>query len=165
MATFATRLREMRLANDFSQKQLAEEIGVTAQSVSLWERGPRQPDENTINALCFHLNVSRDYLLGITDVYAPDVPSMTDEQIDRIALEEDDNELWRMAVRMCQLSYEMRQMVKASIKEAYRLDKQNDRLIPFDAHRVTVISAELLDEAGKKKADLQQEPHDNESQE
>ena len=165
MATFATRLREMRQANDFSQKQLAEEIGVTAQSVSLWERGPRRPDENTINALCFHLNVSRDYLLGITDVYAPDVPSMTDEQIDRIALEEDDNELWRMAVRMCQLSGEMRQMVKAAIREAYRIDKQNDRLTPFDAHRVTVISAELLDEEEQRKTKQQEEPNENGSQE
>ena len=165
MATFATRLKEMRQANDLSQKQLAEEIGVTAQSVSLWERGPRRPDDRTISALCFQLNVSREYLLGITDVYTPDIPSPTEEQLDRMIIEEDDNELWRMAVRMCQLSGEMRQMVKATIREAYRIDKQNDRLTPFDAHRVTVISAELLNEEGKKKDGFQQEPNDNESQE
>lgn len=147
MATFATRLKEMRLANDLTQKQLGEEIGVTAQSVSLWERGPRKPDDDTINALCIRLNVSREYLFGFTSEYAPYKSSSSNEKVDLKALMEDDYQLWKMTVRMCQLSSEMREMVKASIRQAYRLDKQNDRLKPFDSHRVRIVSAELEERA------------------
>ncbi len=162
MATFATRLKEMRLANNLSQKKLAENIGVTSQTISLWERGPRKPDDNKISALCFELSVCREYLLGITDEYAPDIPPITDEQKDRLAAMEDDEDLWKMAVRMCQLSYEMREMVKATIRQAYRLDKQNDRLIPFDQHKVSIISTELLDQDNQSKEQEVQPPEPGE---
>ena len=156
MATFATRLKELRLANGMSQKQLAEAIEVTAQSVSLWERGPRKPDKKTIGALCFQFSCTREYSFGLVDEYIPTMPELSEEDKDQLALVEDDEVLWKMAVRMCQLSYEMREMVKATIRQAYRLDKQNDRLIPMDKHRVRITSAELLKDGlgGDKEEDF-----------
>ena len=37
------RLRELRKENKMSQEQLAEKLGVSRQSVSLWETGKTQP--------------------------------------------------------------------------------------------------------------------------
>ena len=144
MATFATRLKELRLSNGYSQKQLAEQIEVTAQSVSLWERGPRKPDNKTIGLLCFALNCTKEYLLGLTDEYEPPMKDPTQEDLDWLACAEDDEVLTGMATQMCQLSAEMREMVKAVIKQAYRLDKMNDRLIPIEDHVVRITSSVLL---------------------
>lgn len=144
MATFATRLKELRLANGYSQKQLAEQVEVTAQSVSLWERGPRKPDNKTIGMLCFVLNSNKEYLLGLTDEYRPPMKEPTEEDLDWLACAEDDDVLTGMATQMCQLSAEMREMVKAVIRQAYRLDKMNDRLIPIEDHEVRITSSALL---------------------
>ena len=144
MATFATRLKELRLANGYSQKQLAEQVEVTAQSVSLWERGPRKPDNKTIGMLCFVLNSNKEYLLGLTDEYRPPMKEPTEEDLDWLACAEDDEVLTGMATQMCQLSAEMREMVKAVIRQAYRLDKMNDRLIPIEDHEVRITSSALL---------------------
>ncbi len=144
MATFATRLKELRLANGYTQKSLAEQLEVTAQSVSLWERGPRKPDNKTIGMLCFILNSNKEYLLGLTDKHEPPMPEPTEEDLDWLACAEDDEVLTDMAIQMCQLSAEMREIVKAVIRQAYRLDKMNDRLIPAEDHVVQIASSVRL---------------------
>lgn len=48
MATFASRIKELRKRDALSQPQLAEKIGLTKGTVSLWERGPRRPDFPTM---------------------------------------------------------------------------------------------------------------------
>ena len=43
MSRFAERVKEQRLQIGLQQAQLAERVGVTGQTVSLWERGLRYP--------------------------------------------------------------------------------------------------------------------------
>ena len=68
----------------------------------------------------------------------------TQEDLDWLACAEDDEVLTGMATQMCQLSAEMREIVKAVIRQAYRLDKMNDRLIPIEDHVVRITSSALL---------------------
>ena len=72
------------------------------------------------------------------------VKAQTPDSLYRQEILDDDDELNRMAVQMCQLSAEMRAMVKAVIRQAYRLDKENDRLIPEADHEIRIRST-LLD--------------------
>lgn len=67
VATFATRLKELRGKSGLSQPQLAQEIGVTKQTISLWERGPRRPDFQTMENLADFFNVKLGYLIGEID--------------------------------------------------------------------------------------------------
>ncbi|MDR1094309.1 MAG: helix-turn-helix domain-containing protein [Clostridiales bacterium] len=64
---FAKRLKELREEKNFSQKKLAEEINYTQSIVSLWELDKRDPTATAIAAVACYLNVTADYLLGLTD--------------------------------------------------------------------------------------------------
>lgn len=37
--TFSKNLKKLRLTNNYTQEQAAEKLGVSAQSISRWERG------------------------------------------------------------------------------------------------------------------------------
>ncbi len=60
-------LRELRTENGYTQKELAERLGITQDSISLWEKGKRIPDTPYVIALCNLFEVSADYLLGRSD--------------------------------------------------------------------------------------------------
>ena len=143
MATFATRIKEQRVKHGMTQKDLAEKLGLSAQTISLWERGSRKPDWSAQMDLEQVFEVSVSYLSGASDDDSP-VKHQTPDDLNRQEIMDDDAELNLMTVRMCQLSTEMRAMVKAVIRQAYRLDKENDRLCPEDVHEVKVRST-LLD--------------------
>ena len=56
-------IRKYRKANNLSQDELAEKLGITRQSVSLWETGQTQPSLDSIVALARIFHVSTDALL------------------------------------------------------------------------------------------------------
>lgn len=152
MATFATRIKEQRLKHGMTQKDLAEKLGLSAQTVSLWERGSRKPDWSAQTDLKEIFEVSIEYLSGSSDDDKP-VKRQTADDLYRQEILDDDDELNRMAVQMCQLSTEMRAMVKAVIRQAYRLDKENDRLCPEMYHEVKIRSSYLLDRDSEDSTD------------
>ena len=57
-------IRYYRKANNLSQDELAEKLGVSRQSVSLWENGQTQPTIDNIIALAKIFNISTDSLLS-----------------------------------------------------------------------------------------------------
>lgn len=67
MDIFAVRLREQRLEKGLKQKQLAEAVGTTDDSIYSWEKGRSQPSVEQIHLLCRCLNISADYLIGLED--------------------------------------------------------------------------------------------------
>jgi len=60
---FHQNLKRLREKAGLTQEELAEELGITRQSVSKWELGINEPDLPTIRALCRILNCSYDELL------------------------------------------------------------------------------------------------------
>lgn len=60
-------IREYRKKANMSQDELAEKLGVSRQSISLWETGQTQPTIDNIIALAKIFNISADTLLGNTD--------------------------------------------------------------------------------------------------
>lgn len=64
-------IRDYRKKNNMSQDELAEKLGVTRQSISLWETGQTQPTIDNIIALAKIFHISLDMLLGTADSPAP----------------------------------------------------------------------------------------------
>ena len=60
-------IRKLRKKNHMSQDELAEKLGVSRQSVSLWENGQTQPTIENIIALAKVFDVSSDEILMGTD--------------------------------------------------------------------------------------------------
>ena len=59
--------RTHRRAMDMTQEQLAEQLGVSFQSVSRWENGTTYPDMELLPALARMFSVTVDALLGMSD--------------------------------------------------------------------------------------------------
>lgn len=67
MALRGDRLRVSRDKKGFTQRQLANLIGVTEYQISRYETGKSEATSTTLEAIAKHLGVSADYLLGLTD--------------------------------------------------------------------------------------------------
>ena len=65
------RIRELRTAAKLTMKQLGALVGVSESSVSLYETGKRQPDNETSIRIADIFGVSLDYLLGRADKEKP----------------------------------------------------------------------------------------------
>lgn len=80
----AKNIKEARINNKLSQKELAKKITELAQkngydnlkfgdtAISNWERGTSKPDADTIFLLCRALNVDANYLLDWEETVATD---------------------------------------------------------------------------------------------
>ena len=68
---FSKRLKEIREDKGYTQQELSEAIHVSSGTISHYENGTREPGTETIAQLADFLNVSADYLLGITNVNLP----------------------------------------------------------------------------------------------
>lgn len=77
----AARLVELRRARCLSQEDLADQLGVSRQAVSKWERGESSPDTDNLIALAGIYDVSLDaLLLGRTDGTVPPPEEIAPEQ-------------------------------------------------------------------------------------
>lgn len=59
-------LRELRIMRGLSQTQLAGKIDISRSAYSMYETGARLPSVATLMTMSDVLNVSIDYLLGLT---------------------------------------------------------------------------------------------------
>lgn len=131
MATFAMRLRQLRKKHGITQAQLAEDMGVSAWTVSMWEKGPRKPEFETLDHLADYFHVKLAYLLGESDdETAPRDP--TDEEGKEWALEESADELSNYIKQFLRLDYTSRQIVESTISTAFRLARASGELLPED---------------------------------
>ena len=58
------RLKELRLNNNKTQKDIADYLGLTRQAIAYYEKGKRTPKPETWQALADFFNVSVPYLQG-----------------------------------------------------------------------------------------------------
>ena len=60
----AERLRMLRAKANYSQTEIANELGITQQTYSKYESGVASPDSKDIIKLCDLYGVTSDYILG-----------------------------------------------------------------------------------------------------
>ena len=91
-------MKQLRLAKDLTQEELAEELGVSPQTVSRWEGGSSYPDMELLPEIAGYFDVSVDSLIG------------ADEARQKAHLKESRKEIWEetdrekrreMARRLC----------------------------------------------------------------
>lgn len=64
-------LRELRNQRNLTQREVAEQLGVTQQTYAYYELGQRKPEQQTLIRLADFFEVSADYLLGRTENPSP----------------------------------------------------------------------------------------------
>lgn len=74
---FRQRLKEIRLKRDWSQAELARQAGITPAAVNQFEKGPRMPSLPILQNIAAALDVSIDYLAGVSD--HPNEPKVADQ--------------------------------------------------------------------------------------
>jgi transcriptional regulator with XRE-family HTH domain len=76
---FAERFDRIMTIRDVQNQELARAIYVSTSTVSGWRNGRRMPDLQKVFFICCTLQISSDYLLGISDddsVISPDISSV-----------------------------------------------------------------------------------------
>ena len=66
------RIKEIRKSKNLSQIQVAKKIGMEQTQYSRYERGENEIKVNVLIEICKALNVSADYILGLTNNPASD---------------------------------------------------------------------------------------------
>lgn len=83
------RLKELRISNGLTQRELGERVNVTKVSICCYENGTRVPTLDTLTKLGKVLNVDVGYLLGYDNPVKPKgknkkVTTMAEEEIEFI---------------------------------------------------------------------------------
>lgn len=84
---FPERIKELRLKKRYTQKQIADKIGITRPAYTAYESGKRQPDFETLTKLSKIFGVTTDYLLGRSNIPTPDKSiknNMNDADLDKM---------------------------------------------------------------------------------
>ena len=128
MATFSERLRSLRKEKGFNQTDLAKELNVTIGTVSVWERGVRKPEIETLEKISDYFDVSLGYLLGSADDRQP-----VDGIEAGIWLPENDHDtMLKYMIMFSQLSDESKEAVKTVISTMYKADRERELLVAPD---------------------------------
>ena len=67
MSVFSELLKDCRKRCGFTQRELANKLGVASSAVGMYEQGRREPDSTMLLKICAVLNTTTDYLLGLDD--------------------------------------------------------------------------------------------------
>ena len=71
MSTMGERIASARISRNLTQKELSTLVDISESTLARFEKGIREPRSSTIIAIAQVLNVSCDYLMGLTDVLEP----------------------------------------------------------------------------------------------
>lgn len=80
----ADRIKSLRESKNYTQTDLAKQLGITRSSVNAWEMGISVPSTQYIVELASIFKVSTDYLLGVHDTVSINVSGLTDGDIELI---------------------------------------------------------------------------------
>jgi transcriptional regulator with XRE-family HTH domain len=97
----ANRLQKLRKEKGYSQEQLAEELGISRQAVSKWERAESSPDTDNLICLAKLYNVSLDYLLSTDD----SIEEIKESQISKDDETDEDNPIALILILLIVISY------------------------------------------------------------
>ena len=67
MSEFRDVFKSLRLSNNLTQDELAQDLEISRSAVSMYERGEREPDFETLEKIADFFNVDMNYLIGWSD--------------------------------------------------------------------------------------------------
>lgn len=86
MSSFGKVLRRLRKQDGLTQSDLGKALGISYSTVSMYERGEREPDFEMLEIIADYFNVSMDYLHDKETEKSPDVapPTPREEKYEEI---------------------------------------------------------------------------------
>lgn len=75
------RMKQLRKANNLTQQELADRIGVSVGAIKHWEQGKGEPNTAMLVSMAVLFNVSCDYLVGRSPIHEL---AVTDDDIQRV---------------------------------------------------------------------------------
>lgn len=64
MNNFKDVFKSLRIKNGLTQDELSKKIGISRSAISMYERGEREPDFETLEVIADYFNVDMNYLSG-----------------------------------------------------------------------------------------------------
>ncbi|HBF1646944.1 helix-turn-helix domain-containing protein [Clostridioides difficile] len=114
---FAHRLKSLREEKDVKQVELAKVLKLTSATLSQYEKGIREPNNDTLSKLAEYFNVSTDYLLGRTNIRNT-TKSAELEIIEKLNFSDDIKEALRMISELSPANQEkMMKIAKVFLEE------------------------------------------------
>lgn len=142
MATFSERLKNLRGQKRITQRQLAEYLGMSKQAVTLWERGVNRPSPEVTDKIAEYFGVEYGYLIGSTD--NTEIPAEQGELgVERDLELKKVRDLQDATQKLCRLTDESVRIIKGTINEAFRIDREKGMLKDKDAYSVSIRSKML----------------------
>ena len=84
MVEFGNTLKTLRINNNLTQSQLAQQLGLTKSVISAYETGLRLPSYDILIHIAKIYSVSTDYLLGIERKQEIDLSGLSQEEINAL---------------------------------------------------------------------------------
>lgn len=81
MVDFGQRIKRLRQSKGLTQKQLADQLGLSKSVVSAYETDLRLPSYDILVNLAGIFNVTTDYLLGVRHQALADISGMSEDDV------------------------------------------------------------------------------------
>lgn len=82
MVDFGNKLKMLRNGRHFTQKQIADKLGLTKSVISAYETSTRYPSYDILIKISSILGVTTDFLLGLEKNCTIDISKLTDKQME-----------------------------------------------------------------------------------
>lgn len=156
--TLGERIKKVRRANDFTQQMFATKIGTTANVLTNYETGRRNPSSSVINNICKTFNINEEWLRnGTGEMYMPKVTAA----LELLAMEHNlTNGDYRLIEKFLNLKMEARRALIDYVREvaaAIANDEDNDIsstslvAISADSAGIPITSDEIRERANMYK--------------
>lgn len=133
---FENRIKELRTAAGMTQSDLAQALGVKANTVSMWESGKRKPDFEALCNLSEVLQRSIDYILCNSDDSTPRIQP-TEEKNEDSALCEVEEYLTEYGMKYARLDEYGRKAVEAIIRAEFDRCHSESTLRDAETYKVS----------------------------
>lgn len=82
MEYFGSKLKAVRKSKGMTQLELAKRLNIAKGSISAYEQGVTYPSVDVLIKICDILDVSSDYLLGISDEITIKMSGLSEKQME-----------------------------------------------------------------------------------
>ncbi|MDE6441398.1 MAG: helix-turn-helix domain-containing protein [Clostridia bacterium] len=127
------KIKELRISKNLTQQQLADELHVTKQAISKWEKGKSVPDITSVELISSFFGVSVDYLINdnIEMVNCETATAITSKRINKL-----------IVVLISALALMLAAVIALSVTLGVVVNKNKSDTVSVNGFEITYLSDE-----------------------